>query len=256
MLRVWARFLAIVAACVALASVSALSFSILRGDEYSASASVRFLDVGTARSPSSVFLPERNLYFDEGVNTRTAERLNDSLEPAAVARKVDVKAEGDVVVITATDGRPRQAAAIANAFANEYVAFRRTRIALQIDVSEGRLERQLEMLEPTDAASRRPLRTALMGLALARESLGPRNPQIARAAEVPTLPSSPPAERDAVVGAILGALVGVGVAVLVGRRRTLERDGAGEARRPAFHAAGARLLARVGRRIQGRTKST
>src|SRR3954466_10356981 len=68
-----------------------------------------------------------SLITSNAVARRVARSLRPVGDPDELADQVDVKAEpnSDLVDITASDTDPRRAAAIANAFAREFVGFRR-----------------------------------------------------------------------------------------------------------------------------------
>ena len=134
--------------------------------------------------------------------------------------------QSDVVAIDATDRDPRTAARLANAVANEYVAFRREADRSTILDALGPVDAQLRSLTPQER--RGPQGQSLQDRAEQLRvfaSLQTGSAEVVQPAGVPMTPSSPKTVRNVVVGLLLGVLFGVVVAVLAERLDPRLRDG-------------------------------
>ena len=129
--------------------------------------------------------------------------------------KVQVEAEqnANVLQITATDDDPRQAAAIANAFASEFVAFRARGDRDSIEAAQRDLQQQLDAL-PVDAPERQDLRDALQRLA-ASHALANGDARVIAKAAVPTNPSSLGLAEVLALAGIAGLALGLVGALVV-----------------------------------------
>ena len=129
--------------------------------------------------------------------------------------KVQVEAEqnANVLQITATDDDPRQAAAIANAFASEFVAFRARGDRDSIEAAQRDLQQQLDAL-PADAPERQDLRDALQRLA-SSHALANGDARVIAKASVPTDPSSLGLPQVLALAGIIGLALGLVGALVV-----------------------------------------
>ena len=129
--------------------------------------------------------------------------------------KVQVEAEqnANVLQITATDDDPRQAAAIANAFASEFVAFRARGDRDSIEAAQRDLQQQLDAL-PVDAPERQDLRDALQRLA-SSHALANGDARVIAKAAVPTNPSSLGLAEVLALAGIAGLALGLVGALVV-----------------------------------------
>src|SRR5262249_9555980 len=133
-------------------------------------------------------------------------------------KAVSIHAQGssDVVTVTAEWDSPEQAAAIANAFATEIVAFRRK--AAQDDIQRGidALQAQIAAQPATAAATTTELQARVSTLqALKAAQTG--NVRVVERAQPPDGRSSPRPLRNAVIAAVLAAIVALFVVVLLAR---------------------------------------
>jgi capsular exopolysaccharide synthesis family protein len=120
----------------------------------------------------------------------------------------------DIVKLTARDREPRRAAAIANAFAEEYVTFRR-RAARQSLVQAAELARQrLEALTPEEQGTpeARTLRARQRELEITA-ALQTGGVEVVRRARVPADPARPRPKLAAIVGGFFGLLLGAALAL-------------------------------------------
>jgi succinoglycan biosynthesis transport protein ExoP len=151
---------------------------------------------------------------------KTAQQLGRPLTAGTVRRSLDVSAQGEsnIVDVAATAGSPKLAAAIANTYTNQFVAEQQNSNHQYYASALALVNKQLAALTP-----RQRLSAAGVALENRAQSLGvlaelrSGNVQIAQAATVPTSPSSPRTRRNTLLGAILGLLLGVGIAFLIER---------------------------------------
>lgn len=234
-LRSLRRRIGVIVLCSILVPASAFALSKSQTKQYTASASLLFRDPGFDQKlfGSQAFVPSQDparaaatnvkLVSLDTVAQRTARRL-----PGArpVKSRVEVRAEGqsDVVGVAATYPNPRLAARVANTFAEEYIAFRREADRAKIAEARALVQRRIRRLSPADqGAQARSLRGQLERLDIL-SSLQTGNAELAESAEVPATPSSPKIVRNTVIGAFLGLLLGVGLALLFERLDRRLRD--------------------------------
>jgi polysaccharide biosynthesis transport protein len=149
---------------------------------------------------------------------RTAQRLGRGLTEEKVGASLGVSAQGEsnIVDVSATASSAALAAEIANTYTNQFVTEQQTSNHQYYASALALVNKQL-------AALSRRQRLSAAGVALENraQSLGvlaelnSGNVQLAQAAAVPTAPSSPKTKRNTVLGAILGLLLGLGVAFLI-----------------------------------------
>jgi capsular exopolysaccharide synthesis family protein len=221
-----------------------VAVSLLQEDTYSADASLLFRDPQLDQKLfGSTFLEEStdpareaatnvSLVSLDAVADRTAKAFG-GLSGEDVTDKVEVGAEGqsDLVSVTATDSSPTFAAKLANTFAAEYVDFRRRADREKIREAQRLVENQIADLEAegADEDQLASLRERLEQLTVLG-SLQTGNAELVQEAEPPSSPSSPNLVANTAVGAIVGLIVGVGLALLLYSldRRLREPDEIGE----------------------------
>jgi polysaccharide biosynthesis transport protein len=213
---------------VLLASAAAFGISKLQPKRYSATASLVFGERGPAAdllssrssSDSSNDAQRRaattvELVAGRDVVNRTAAIVHRS--PDAVAEDVKVSGKGlsNVVTVQASDRSPHRAARLANTYARQYILLRREAGQTQLNAAERVLKARLDALSPEerDADSGRLLRQRLAELAIADPN-GPEPVQIAEQAYAPKHPTSPNVQLNVGLGALLGLIVGLGLATL------------------------------------------
>jgi uncharacterized protein involved in exopolysaccharide biosynthesis len=221
----------IVAAAAVVAVTGALAFSLTAEKKYDATASVLLTDsqatsilpqTSGARSPD----PERDL--NTGVELVTSNAVADTVRrrlrlPMSVEQlrsEVNVEADGNsnVVSIKVRDPAPARAAATANAFAAEYVAFRRNSARRLYSQAADYVKRQLRGIRPR-ARSRpegRVLAARVNDLKLA-SAVDRGGVQVLDRASAPTSAATPRPFFNAAVALVIGLFIGSLLAILLRR---------------------------------------
>jgi polysaccharide biosynthesis transport protein len=230
----------LVGLCVVLGAVAAGAYSATKQKQYTAGADVLFReDSQPDRSVQSVLgLPPPSIAADptqeaatnvalvslNQVADMTAWALGPGTSPGQVASEVTVGEVGqsNVITISATDPSPAKAAAIANTYARQIVAFRQNVDRSLVRSAIVGVQQQLRNLPPKQRSGPAgdALRTQLSQLnALAGSQTG--DVQVVQSASIPSAPSSPRTKLNVAVGAVLGLILGVALALLahrIGRR--------------------------------------
>ena len=151
---------------------------------------------------------------------KTATSLARELTKEKVSGSLSVSAQGEsnIVDVTATATSPVLAAEIANTYSSVFVKE-------QQDSNHAYYASALKLVNRQLAALSSKERVGTAGLALQdrAQSLGVLaelrngNVQVAQAAAVPTSPSSPKTAKNTALGAVLGLLLGLGLAFLLDR---------------------------------------
>lgn len=131
----------------------------------------------------------------------------------------------DVIAIRAEDPVARRAADIANAFANAYIEYRRTQdvddVLNAATEVQGKIRDLQKQIDSTTGAQRDTLiqQQALFSNRLDQlqvdASIQTGGAQLVASAQVPTVPFAPRPLRSGVIAAVLGLLLGVGLAFLL-----------------------------------------
>lgn len=142
----------------------------------------------------------------------------------------------DVISIKATDKSPAQAAAVANAYAEQYVKYKQQRAvgslleaAKEIDSQINSLQKQVDGLDnqiaaspgATDIKAQRDSLIQQIGTfrqqleeVQVQSRLKEGGAQLVTPAEAPTSPSSPRPKRNTILGILLGLMLGIALAFL------------------------------------------
>lgn len=228
----------IVLACVVAGVALAAAITAIVPKQYSATAELYFHDPmltqqllgstvgGPTQDPTRAAATNVGLVELRTVAARAATHFQ-HLTASQVASEVAAASEGDsdLVSVTATDANPSTATKLANAFAAEFVRFRR-------DFDRGTIVATLRLMAHEKAGLSPAQRAGPEGRSLSNnadrlrvlESLQTGNVALVQQASAPTSPSSPRPISDIVFGLIAGLLLGVGVSVMVDRLDRKVRD--------------------------------
>ena len=224
----------LIAVCAFLVAGSALVLSLVQTNVYSAEASLLFRDPGfdqrlfrsageSWEDPAREAATNVALASLDTISELTADDLGGGLDGDDVSAKVNVESGGqsDVATIVAEDPDPEEAANLANTFAQNYIEFRRDADRAQVAGARELVEADFESLPAgeRDSQAGESLQRQISQLQ-ALEALQTGNAELVQEAEVPSSPSSPKPLRNAILGLLLGLLLGVGIALL---RERLDR---------------------------------
>lgn len=185
--RIW-----VVVACFAACTLAAVVLTLQAEKQYSSTTAL-LLRAAPAAEPQRVMDTNLQLLSLPAISRATAEEVPD-VSSAEVESAVESKQreESDIIEITATDSSPDRAAEIANAYAEQFLGFRRS---------------------PT------------------RERLQTARIQIVDRASPSSTPVSPKPVRNIVFGALIGLALGMGLVLLLEQldRRVKRQDDLAEA---------------------------
>jgi capsular polysaccharide biosynthesis protein/MinD-like ATPase involved in chromosome partitioning or flagellar assembly len=231
--RRWPQ-LVLITATVAI--VAALVTS-ARPDTYQATAKLLLSNGAIVSTPPGTVVsgnvdPERDLNTKLGlirietVADAVDRRLRLGLGADALVKKVATTTEGtsDIIDVTVTDRRPERAAAIANAFATEYVAFRTAMARSTLRQAAASAQARLATLDPASrAGSALSKRLHDLQLAAVTQTGGA---QLVQPAARPTAPSAPHPAQAGIVGAVVGLVLALVLitALELTERRVIDED--------------------------------
>lgn len=223
-IRVARRRWIVLVAVTGIVTAVALLMSLTGTKEYDATSVLLLKEVepvdSILGSSSSASDPERESNTQIGlikldvVADGVKEDLDLSTPTSDLLEQVSTEFQGnsDLVSVTVRDEDPRLAAAIASAFAAEYVSFRRETARASLDEAATLARNRLESLSAEELASTegRQLEARLRELEIA-SSLQTGGVEVVRRASVPVNPAVP----RPFLSAFVGLLVGFGLAVIV-----------------------------------------
>jgi polysaccharide biosynthesis transport protein len=219
-----------VAICIVISGAASYGYTQHEAKKYTATASLAFNQsqlsqeiAGLPATNSSTLLQQSSnleLLRVGAMAERTAAALGDGLSEATVAEAVSIagQPESPIATVSATSPVPILAARIANTYAREFVAEQATTARRYFRGALVLVRKQLQALSP-------PQRVGADGVALQNraqslellEQLQPNTVQIAQVASTPTSPSSPKKSKNLLLGAALGLIVGLAIALLLER---------------------------------------
>jgi polysaccharide biosynthesis transport protein len=222
----------IILLCLVLTTFAAAAYTSTEHKEYEAStrlllqtdnlsSTIAGTNVGGV-DPTRQAATDAQLVSSPAVAARVRKQLKKPLDGASV-RSVS-NPNTNILTITARDRSPDRAAKIANAFAEQYITFRR-------DTTRARYARALKTVQTRIGQTRKstPNYAALQAQAKQLKllvSLQTGDAQIVQRAAPPTAAVSPKPARNIALGAVLGILLGLGLAFLRDRldRRIKNED--------------------------------
>ncbi len=205
---------------VALASVVVLvATHEHKAKSYAATANVAFQsgtlsEAGLQVTPSNSSEPQREANTEVLIahSAEVAQAVNRQLHLQAGASelldkvKVEAAPNADVLNIIATAGHPREAAGLANAFAEQYIAFRAQSQLAGVETAASKLQQQIAAL-PAGSSERASLEQSLQRLSAARAVAGGGANIIGRAT-----PPGSPAGTSLTSTVAIGLLIGLAIA--------------------------------------------
>jgi capsular exopolysaccharide synthesis family protein len=212
--------------------VASLGYSITQPKEYSASAQLLIqaeAGVTTAGNPQPItstdVLTELQLMTSAPVEAAVTRQLGSA--PNVTAAEVG---QTNVISVTATAASPARAALIANAYATAFVTYQRSVTITNLAAAEMQLSRQItSTAAQAKALQSDPAAAAQVNALLSTETtlkdelaqlqvngaVATEAVQLVSPATAPSGPSSPKPVRDALLGLLLGLLVGIGLALVL-----------------------------------------
>jgi tyrosine-protein kinase len=177
--------------------------------------------------------PERDVNTQVGLVTlgtvadRVDARLRLNLSEQALVGKVKASPQGttNIVAVSATDASPTRARAIANAFADEYVAFRKRVAQSTLNDARNSVRGQLASLSRAQRASGQgaALKSRLHQLQIA-SAIQTGGAAVVFRAPTPTSPSAPRPLRSAVLGGLAGFMLALVIVIVLELRTPRVRD--------------------------------
>ncbi|MFL5828990.1 MAG: Wzz/FepE/Etk N-terminal domain-containing protein [Solirubrobacteraceae bacterium] len=210
-----------------LTTAAAAAYSFSQPKQYDATATLYFPQ--TSPLSTALGIPtSQPADTEREANTNVALVTSPSVAAAVVAQlklslpiqsvlqhvQAAVSSNSDLVAVTATQSSAAAAANLANAFAKEYVNFRRSSVQAAIDQAITQASRSLTSLprKQQGGSEAAALSARLRQLQTARDlQTGPA--QLLQAAAVPNQPSSPHPKKTTALGFGLGLLLAVAIAL-------------------------------------------
>ncbi len=213
----------VVVACIA----ASLAISLTSSKEYTAESELLLRDPGFARTlfgsdlfeggvdPERVTSTKIAVIESPAVSQRVQSALSERFPDIDVkdSIKVTPNENSDVVTIEAVADTPAQAAAIANAYAAEYIAYQRDLDRTKVQDAQTLVQENLDALPPDSTSERQGLEESLEQLQVLG-ALQTGNADVVARATPPDSPSSPKTLRNAVLAGFLGVLLAIGAALL------------------------------------------
>ena len=224
----------LIALCTLLCLGAALAYSLLVPPVYESTARIliRQDDLGasllgtggsTNVDPTREAATDLELAALTPLASRVARELRLSIDPEDLLEKVETKAEGNssLISLAASGTSRREAMRLANAFATEYVEFRREVSRRRYTEAAARLRARIGQAGAVAGGSRQvgELENQVQQLELLA-SLQTGDAEVVQQAALPEYPVRPKPVRNGALGLLLGVALGVALAVL---RERLDR---------------------------------
>jgi capsular exopolysaccharide synthesis family protein len=233
--RIVTRHPLLILAVTLLAAAAAYLFSATRPEQFTATSAIAFEDDVAAQIEGDVGFVDPNrraatreeLLGLDVIAQRTATRLRGGLTTQEVADSVETVSnpDADVIQLEVTTTDARRSALIANEYARVFEQFRDESARRRYSQAIVQAQNSLEELTPVDAAGERgeALRDRIDELQN-QQALQTGDARLVDPATPPTAASAPQPMRTAILGGVLGALLGFGLAALRERGDRTIRD--------------------------------
>ncbi len=216
----------LIVGCALIALVAAVAYVESKPNQYTATSSLLFTTnsipsqvAGVSSGQSLDTEGEKNTDVQLVTTTPVAQAVIGALKlktsPSELLDEVSASdPQNDYIVdVSVTDENPRRAASIANAFAQQFVAYSQKQNEEQLIKGQQLIAAKAAALPAGDSADRANLQ-ALSQKLLLLQAVATANAKVASTAAVPGSPSSPNRRATALVALIFGLLLGVGLTFL------------------------------------------
>ena len=218
--------------CVVVTTAAAVVFTALQEPKYQATAKILLQDDNLAQALSGTGFagsdPRRRAVTDAQLLPlpAVAERVSRKVKGTLTTADVSTSLNGDsnVLSVDVTDPNAARAANLANAFAEQYIAFRADTNRKRVRAALAQVTARAAQASPKSPEGR-ALRNQVRQLRLLA-SLQTGDAQVVSRAVPPASPVSPDPPRNVALGVIVGLLLGLALAVLRDRldRRVKNED--------------------------------
>lgn len=163
---------------------------------------------------TAVAVIDENQSIAQGVK----DELGSSRSPGALAGMISVSTDtnNNVVVLSAVSAYPKEAAQVANAFADQFMAYRQKTDQATVAAARDVVKQQIDTLSPTDLQGAYGLmlqekyETLRILESMQNGGFTPVNTAVA-----PGAPFTPRTTRNTILGLVVGLVLGVGLAFLL-----------------------------------------
>jgi capsular exopolysaccharide synthesis family protein len=231
-MRIWRKRAPWILVCLVVFAGAAYGYSKHKTKKYTATAALSFNNSQLSEqiagisslSSATSLLGQQNTYLESvkvgDMAAKTAILLGHGLTEEVVSASLTIKGEGEsnIVEVAATSTSPALAAAIANTYTRQFVKEQQSANRQFFRSALALVNKQLRGLPPAQRFGTDGLdlqdRAHTLGLLA---ELGYNNAQVVQEAAIPSSQSSPKVSKDTILGAILGLLLGLGIALLLER---------------------------------------
>lgn len=222
------RHTAVVLVCLLGVPIVVLAYSLSQTKQYSASATLLFREPSFSENfgnqpifpassdPTRDASTNFGLVALPGVAVQTARAL--TVPPNLVSGHISLQPQGqsNLLSVTVTETDPRLAARVANELCRQYIQGRQIADRSIIQHAVTRLRQQFNSLSPAQRTTPRGLQlTNSLNQLSTLAALQTGNAELAQQAVPPSSPSSPRTVRNTALGLVVGAILGLGLALLL-----------------------------------------